>query len=40
MRGTIGCLIATFCIGTGHLLLHNDDDFDPFEQHLGLRVLR
>jgi hypothetical protein len=40
VRGTIDCLIATFCIERGHTLLHNDRDFDPFEQHLGLRVLR
>jgi len=25
------------CVNT---LLHNDRDFDPFEQHLGLKVLR
>jgi len=39
VRKTIDCLIATFCISQGHILLHNDRDFDPFEQHLGLRVL-
>jgi predicted nucleic acid-binding protein len=33
------CLIATFCIENDHQLLHNDRDFDPFESHLGLRVL-
>lgn len=40
IRKTIDCLIATFCITNGHTLLHRDRDFDPFEQHLGLSVLR
>jgi len=40
VRKTIDCLIATFCILEGHVLLHSDRDFDPFEQHLGLRVVR
>ncbi len=39
IRKTIDCLIATFCIAEGHTLLHNDRDFDPFEEHLGLQVL-
>ncbi|MGD0671898.1 MAG: PIN domain nuclease [Candidatus Binatus sp.] len=39
-RGTIDTIIATFCIAGGHMLLHCDRDFDPFERHLGLRVLR
>jgi predicted nucleic acid-binding protein len=39
IRKTIDCLIATFCLTAGHLLLHRDHDFDPFEKHLGLRVL-
>lgn len=38
VRSTIDCLIATFCIESDIPLLHNDRDFDPFEQHLGLRV--
>jgi predicted nucleic acid-binding protein len=33
-------IIATFCIETGHSLLHNDRDFDPMEQYLGLKVVR
>jgi len=37
-RNTIDCLIATFCIEEGHTLLHNDRDFDPFEEHLDLEV--
>jgi hypothetical protein len=39
VRKTIDCLIATFCIEEGHQLLHHDSDFDPFERHLGLRVV-
>jgi predicted nucleic acid-binding protein len=39
IRKTIDCLIATYCIENGHILLHKDRDFDPFEKHLGLRVL-
>ena len=39
VRKTIDCLIATVCIRGGHELLHNDRDFDPFEAHLGLRVV-
>jgi hypothetical protein len=27
------------CIESGYELLHADRDFDPFEQHLGLRVV-
>jgi len=40
VRTTIDTLIATFCIAQGHELLHCDRDFDPFEHHLGLRVIR
>ena len=40
IRSAIDCLIATFCIEGGHELLHSDRDFDPFERHFGLRVLR
>ena len=36
---TVDCLIATFCLDAGHALLHRDRDFDPFEKHLGLRVV-
>ena len=36
---TIDCLIATFCLSNGYSLLHNDRDYDPFEQALGLRVI-
>jgi predicted nucleic acid-binding protein len=36
---TINCLIATFCIRFGHTLLHNDQDYDKYEQNLGLSVV-
>lgn len=39
IRRTVDCLIATFCIEHSLPLLHNDRDFDPFEQYLGLEVL-
>jgi predicted nucleic acid-binding protein len=37
---TIITIIATFCIVHDHRLLHRDRDFDPFERHLGLPVIR
>lgn len=40
VRKTIDCLIASFCLLHNHHLLHNDRDYDPFEERLGLRVLR
>jgi predicted nucleic acid-binding protein len=39
IRKTIDTVIATWCIESGVELLHNDRDFDPFAQHLGLRVV-
>jgi predicted nucleic acid-binding protein len=39
VRKTIDCLIATFCIRSGHSLLHRDRDFDPFETYLDLSVI-
>jgi predicted nucleic acid-binding protein len=39
-RSIIDTIIATFCIVEGHELLHCDRDFDPFERHLGLRVVK
>lgn len=38
-RNTIDTIIATFCIVRDHELLHNDRDFEPFEKHLGLKVV-
>jgi predicted nucleic acid-binding protein len=40
VRKIVDGWIATFCIQRGFPLLHNDRDFDPFEQHLELKVLR
>lgn len=40
VRSTIDCLIATFCVENEFPLLHNDRDFDPFERHLGLRMVK
>jgi len=37
---TLDCLIATFVIARGFSLLHSDRDFDPFELHLGMDVVR
>lgn len=39
VRKTIDCLIASFCLIHSHYLLHNDRDYDPFEERLGLRVV-
>jgi predicted nucleic acid-binding protein len=39
VRKIVDCWIATFCLERGFPLLHNDRDFDPFEQHLKLKVL-
>jgi predicted nucleic acid-binding protein len=38
IRKTIDTLIATRCIEDGLTLLHADQDFSPFAQHLGLKV--
>lgn len=40
IRKTMDVLIATFCIEYGFELLHNDRDFDPMEEVLGLRIKR
>lgn len=39
IRSTIDCITATFCINEEHELLHNDRDFDAFEEHLDLTVV-
>lgn len=39
VRKTVDCLIATFCLINDHALLHNDRDYDPFEEFLSLRVI-
>jgi predicted nucleic acid-binding protein len=38
IRKTIDAVIATVCIQRGFVLLHSDRDFEPFAEHLGLRV--
>ena len=38
IRKTADLIIGTYCIERGHTLLHDDRDFDPMQQHLGLRV--
>ena len=30
---------SAYCIENGHELLYKDQDFDPFEDHLGLKVV-
>lgn len=39
IRKTMDLLIGTFCIRENLPLLHRDRDYDPMEQHLGLRVV-
>jgi predicted nucleic acid-binding protein len=39
IRSTVDVIIATFCIEKNHTLLHNDRDFDPIAQYLGLQVV-
>lgn len=38
VRRTVDMIIGTFCIEEGHRLLHDDRDFGPMVQHLGLQV--
>jgi predicted nucleic acid-binding protein len=38
-RKTNDLIIGTYCIENGHSLLHEDRDFDPMEQHLGLKTV-
>ena len=39
VRKTIDAIIATYCIENGLSLLHSDRDFEPFQEHLGLKVI-
>jgi predicted nucleic acid-binding protein len=39
VRKTADIVIGTFCIERGHMLLHDDRDFAPMAEHLGLKVL-
>ena len=38
VRKTVDMIICTFCIVGGHVLLHDDRDFDPMADYLGLLV--
>jgi predicted nucleic acid-binding protein len=38
IRKTIDLLIGTWCIANAVALLHDDRDFEPMRQHLGLLV--
>jgi predicted nucleic acid-binding protein len=38
IRKTVDLIIGTYCIEHGHALLHDDRDFDPMREHLGLLV--
>jgi len=39
VRKTIDIMIGTFCIHYGLPLLHDDRDFDPMVQFLGLKII-
>jgi hypothetical protein len=39
IRKTADIVIGTFCIEHRHALLHDDQDFAPMEEHLGLKVV-
>lgn len=38
IRSIADLIIGTFCIERGHALLHDDRDFAPMVEHLGLRL--
>jgi predicted nucleic acid-binding protein len=38
IRKTADLIIGTFCIDRDHRLLHDDRDFDPMVEHLGLQL--
>ena len=40
VRKTIDSIIATYCIENNLSLLHNDNDFKPFEKYLKLQVVK
>ncbi len=39
IRKTVSLIIGAFCVAHDHVLLHDDRDFDPMAEHLGLRIL-
>ena len=38
IRKTADLIIGAYCIEHGHFLLHDDRDFEPMREHLGLLV--
>lgn len=38
VRKTVDLIIGTFCLERGHILLHDDRDFDSMVTHLGMLV--
>jgi predicted nucleic acid-binding protein len=38
IRKTADLIIGTFCMERGHRLLHDDRDFAPMVEHLGLTL--
>jgi len=40
VRKTIDLIIGTFCIENDHGLLHDNRNFTPMAEHLGLRVVQ
>jgi predicted nucleic acid-binding protein len=39
IRKSVDVIIGTFCIERGHVLLHDDRDFEPMVRFLGLQVV-
>ena len=39
IRKTVDLIIGTFCIERGHVLLHDDRDFEPMVRFLGLQAI-
>ena len=39
IRKTVDLIIGTFCIEHGHSLIHQDRDFNPMSEHLGLKIV-
>lgn len=39
IRKTADIIIGTYCIEHRHSLLHDDRDFSPMQEHLGLNVV-
>ena len=39
VRKTADLIIGTYCIAHGYILLHDDRDFMPMAEHLGLGVI-